>query len=61
MSRLIKKILALRPGTSDVKPIHPVINVIFKTLYTVEHTWHTLFGAIPFGLSLLIVGKKKEG
>ncbi|MBP6855680.1 MAG: class I SAM-dependent methyltransferase [Candidatus Pacebacteria bacterium] len=60
ISRLVKKILAIRPRTSDVKPIHPAINGIFKTLYVVENVWYALFKALPFGLSLIIVGKKKE-
>ena len=57
--RLFKNILKNRNNSSDVKESSPVINGIMSLIYYVEIAIFKFFYYLPFGLSLLVVAKKK--
>lgn len=56
--RLIKKILRLRDTVSDVAQSSPLVNAVMSAWYTIEIRIFTLFGYLPWGLSLMVVAKK---
>ena len=57
-SRLAKKALRVSSKTSDVKPIHPLLNKIGSMVYAVELAWFRAFKRLPFGLSLMVIAQK---
>ena len=57
--RLLRNILKSVDNDSDVKEPSPVINKIMSLVYSVEIALFKVFYYLPFGLSLLVVAKKR--
>jgi len=58
--RLIRNLLNNKSNSSDVKESSAVINKIMSLLYFIEISIFKVFYSLPFGLSLLVVAKKKS-
>lgn len=58
--RGLKNILKVKDAGSDVKEPTFLVNKIMQLVYAVEITFFKHFNYLPFGLSLLVVAKKKD-
>lgn len=57
--RLIKKWLKQEQRQSEVKPVNPILNNVLKMVYLLELWFFKTFSYLPFGLSLMVVSRKK--
>ena len=57
--RILLKIAGIGPSSSDVKSVSALASGLLSFIYRCELLCLEIFGGLPFGLSLLIVAKKK--
>ncbi len=55
--RIASNFLKIEPKNSDVKPLNPIINQLFYFPFFIENQLIKR-GSLPFGLSIIMVGKK---
>lgn len=60
LGRLLSKARPIKKESSDVNAIGGVLSRVLKFFYVIELFFYNIFGALPFGLSLLIVVQKKK-